>query len=185
MAQLKDVINIVSDKSESKDWQEKEIALKEVEHLYKDVSTPEEIKLATEPELLNTIVSLLKGCLDANNMTIYLVAVDATHYFFLKTLANPIVMTNLESLIEPIIMRTTDTNTRVRKKSVDLVFQVWNTKPKGQAEMNAIFGSKEQASNQSAPKIENIGSIMASVICNPDIGEKSIIGRLGLFIKRA
>lgn len=144
LAQLKDVINIVSDKSDSKDWQEKEIALKEVEHLFKEVSTNEEIQLATDPELLNTIVPLLKGCLDANNMTIYLVAIDATHYFFMKVLTNPIVMANLESLLEPIILRTTDTNTRVRKKSVDLIFQVWNTKPKGQAEINAIFGNKDQ-----------------------------------------
>lgn len=55
-------------------------------------------------------------------MTIYLVAIDATHNFFLRALTTLAVLNNLESLLEPIILRTTDTNTRVRKKSVDLIF---------------------------------------------------------------
>lgn len=119
---IKERIKCVREKSEAKEWQDKEVALKEVEQLFKEVTNQEEASLIMEQSLLETIVTLLKGCLEANNMTVYLVAVDAAHYFFNRALNNSIVMQNLEGLLEPIILRTTDTNTRVRKKSVDIIF---------------------------------------------------------------
>jgi len=36
-------------------------------------------------------------------------------------------METLPSLLRQIVLRTTDTNTRVRKKSIDLVNQIWDS----------------------------------------------------------
>lgn len=75
-------------------------------------------------------------------MTIYLIAIDVAHYFFGRTLNSLQVLQKLDCLVEPIILRCTDTNTRVRKKSVDVIFQVWNFKTKNNNELNAIFGKE-------------------------------------------
>lgn len=61
-------------------------------------------------------------------MTIYLQAVQVGSIFFGKSLASEVVQGSLQSLIQPIILRTNDTNTRIRKKSVELIYQIWDFK---------------------------------------------------------
>jgi hypothetical protein len=68
-------------------------------------------------------------CLEENNMTLYLLAVDcAAGGFIKKTLHTDIVHSYVKSLITPVILRTTDTNTRIRKRSVELINQIWDYK---------------------------------------------------------
>ena len=64
-------------------------------------------------------------------------------------------------------MHTTDTNTRVRKRSVEVINQVWDISP--------LNRKASQTSSQ----------IIANVLTDAGLNEKAIIGRLGLFIKKA
>jgi len=57
---------------------------------------------------------------------LYLSAVEVAQLFFQKAIFSDIVIGSLQSLIKPLVLKTTDTNTRVRKKSVDLIFMIWN-----------------------------------------------------------
>jgi hypothetical protein len=61
-------------------------------------------------------------------MTIYLLTVQVGSVFFEKALESDVVNGSLSSLVLPIILRTTDTNTRIRKKSVELINQIWDYK---------------------------------------------------------
>lgn len=137
-----------------------------------------------ESSFLTTCLTLLKNCLDANNMTVYLQALEVANYFFQKALQSEIVLGSLPELIEPIIMRTTDTNTRVRKRSVDIIFLVWNFKGRQGTEFHGIF-QKDAGDGPEKLTSESICGMIADVICDQQLGEKSIIGRLGLMIKRA
>ena len=65
-------------------------------------------------------------------MTIYLLTVQVGSVFFGRTLESDVVSGSLSSLVLPIILRTTDTNTRVRKKSVELINQIWDHKSANQ-----------------------------------------------------
>lgn len=146
-----DKISTVQEKGQSKDWQEKEVALREMEFLFRATHQASEEKIILESQFIQTCTDLLKSCLEANNMTIYLIAIDVAHYFFIKALNSQVVIGKLDSLVEPIILRCTDTNTRVRKKSVDVVFLVWNFKSRQNNELNSIFakdaGNKSQDSS--------------------------------------
>jgi hypothetical protein len=48
--------------------------------------------------------------------------------FFPKTLDTDSVYGSIQNLITPVILRTTDTNTRIRKRSVDLINIIWDHK---------------------------------------------------------
>ena len=65
---------------------------------------------------------LIKAGLIENNMTIYLLTLEVAGVFFAQALASEVVLGSLPGLLLPVVLRTTDTNTRVRKKSVDLVY---------------------------------------------------------------
>ena len=65
-------------------------------------------------------------------MTIYLLTVQVSSVFFERALGSDVVQGSLSSLVLPIILRTTDTNTRVRKKSVELINQIWDFKDTSQ-----------------------------------------------------
>jgi len=54
-------------------------------------------------------------------MTVYLSAIESASLFFERLLGNDAVYGSLQTLVQPIVLRTTDTNTRIRKKSVDLI----------------------------------------------------------------
>lgn len=71
---------------------------------------------------------LIKSGFVENNMTIYLLTVEVAGVFFALALASEVVLGSLPGLLLPLILKTTDTNTRIRKKSVDLIYQVWDHK---------------------------------------------------------
>ena len=74
-----------------------------------------------------TCTLILKNCLEENNIQIYLVGLQTVSVFFKKALGGfESVMESLTTLLRAIALRTTDTNTRVRKKSIDLINQVWD-----------------------------------------------------------
>ena len=74
-----------------------------------------------DDNFLQSCLILLKTCLEENNMTLYLLAVEAASLFFKKALDTDVVRGSLQSLLTSILLRTTDTNTRLRKRSVDLI----------------------------------------------------------------
>jgi len=61
-------------------------------------------------------------------MTLYLLSVEVSILFFPKTLDTDSVYGSIQNLITPVILRTTDTNTRIRKRSVDLINIIWDHK---------------------------------------------------------
>jgi len=61
------------------------------------------------------------------------------------------------------VVKTSDTNTRARKKSVDLIDYVWSNNEKKQ---------------------QQLSKSIAKVLTDPTLNEKAIIGRLGMFIKK-
>jgi hypothetical protein len=68
----------------------------------------------------------LQSSLDNNNIQIYLIAVEVVLQFILKAAQSEAVLDSLPSLIQSVALRTTDTNTRVRKRSVEAINQVWD-----------------------------------------------------------
>ena len=68
-----------------------------------------------------------------------------------------------------------------------MVNQIWDYKYQpgthDKLKLNQLRDSQEVSEMQN--KTDSIVQIIASVICDPQHGEKAIIGRLGLFIKRA
>jgi hypothetical protein len=121
----------------------------------------------------------LKQSLEENNIQIYLLAVQATAVFFTKALWYDTVLDALPTLLKAVIMRTADSNTRVRKKSVDLINQVWEANPP--TTTNTLSGKR---SGTQATK-DSISSIIAEIITDAQLAEKCIVGRIGLIIKRA
>ena len=75
-------------------------------------------------------------------------------------------MDGLPSLIQTVVLRTTDTNTRLRKRSVDLINQLWEITLNHKANLTA-------------------SQMVANCLCDAQLSEKAIVGRLGLFIKKA
>jgi len=112
-------------------------------------------------------------------MQIYIVAVQVASVFLAKALDFEIVKDSLPSIVKSIVLHTTDTNTRVRKKSVDLINQIWEHSgtSSGGGINNLMTGTKKITDN-------SISNIIATVLVDNQLGEKAIIGRLGLFIKK-
>ena len=54
-------------------------------------------------------------------MQIYLIAVDVASVFIKKVANTEAVLDALPSLLQALVLRTTDTNTRIRKRSVDVI----------------------------------------------------------------
>ena len=115
---------IVMEKSQHKDWQQRELALNAMHECFE--TTPNKI-IKESPEFLQTCTIILKSCLEENNIQIYLVGVQTASVFLQKSLNYESVVEALPTLLRAIILRTTDTNTRVRKKSIDLVNQIWDS----------------------------------------------------------
>jgi len=102
------------------------LAFKAIQDIFEEIRFDK--KEVLEEQFLQDCVILLKNGLEENNMTIYLLTVQVSSVFFEKALASDVVHGSLSSLVLPIILRTTDTNTRVRKKSVELINQIWDFK---------------------------------------------------------
>jgi len=109
---------VVVEKGHHKEWQEREVALNAMHECFE--AAPLKI-VREEQEFLVTCCVVLKNCLEENNIQIYLVGIQTASVFFQKALHFECVMEALPSLIRLVALRTTDTNTRVRKKSIDLV----------------------------------------------------------------
>lgn len=126
-------------------------------------------------------------------MTLYLLAIEAASLFFRHAIDTDVVRGSLQSLITSILLRTTDTNTRIRKRSVDIINQIWDHKPGQNRPRGGTIGDKLKFTNardsldnqNSDSRTEPMSHVIAQVICESQHGEKAIIGRLGLFIKRA
>ena len=74
-----------------------------------------------EEQFLGQCTILLQSSLDDNNMQIYLIAVDIAAVFIKKVANTEAVLDALPSLLQALVLRTTDTNTRIRKRSVDVI----------------------------------------------------------------
>jgi len=84
----------------------------------------------------------------------------------------------LPSMIKLIMLKTTDTNTRVRKKSIDLVNQIWDSNAIPNAGYTLKAGTKQRDH-------DSISIMIAQVLCDSQLHDKAIVGRLSLFIKKA
>jgi hypothetical protein len=109
---------------------------------------------------------MLITTLEDNNIQMYLVAIDVASVFLEKTLQSEAILDSLPALLKAVVVRTTDTNTRVRKRSIELVNQVWDSQFHKQSDMNS-------------------SQLIATVLTDSSLQEKAIVGRLGLFIKKA
>ena len=86
----------------------------------------------------------------------------------------------LPTLLRAIILRTTDTNTRVRKKSIDLINQVWDAS----SQVNAPVSAATKIGQKNRDE-DSISLMIAAVLCDPQLHEKAIVGRISLFIKKS
>jgi hypothetical protein len=120
-----DMQDRIVEKGQSKDWQERDLALKSMKEAFEGSNR----KLVQQEDFLTNCTVLLKSCLEENNISLYLSALEVGQLFFAKALFSEVVQNCLPSLIRPIVLKTTDTNTRVRKKSVELINQVWSQLP--------------------------------------------------------
>jgi hypothetical protein len=145
-----------------------------------------------ENELLNSqfleaCLYLLRTCLEENNISLYLLALECcSNGFIQRTIETEQVYGSLKSLLAPVVLRTTDTNTRVRKRSVELINLVWDYVPVTVARKVKLSGPRDSFDGGSTAekRSDTITGLMAQVICDPTHGEKAIIGRLGLLVKR-
>jgi hypothetical protein len=78
-------------------------------------------KAINNEDFLQNCTVLLKTCFEENNISVYLMALEVGVIFFQKVLFTEVVQGSLQGLVKPVVLKTTDTNTRVRKKSVDLI----------------------------------------------------------------
>jgi hypothetical protein len=69
---------------------------------------------------------LLKQSLEENNIQIYLIAVESASIFLTKAIEFEVVVDSISGIVKAVVLRTTDTNTRVRKRSVELINQIWD-----------------------------------------------------------
>ena len=81
--------------------------------------------MASEDEFLDQCLMLLKQSLEENNIQIYLIAMESASVFLLKTMDFEIVADSISGIVKAVVLKTTDTNTRVRKRSVELINQIW------------------------------------------------------------
>jgi len=77
--------------------------------------------LNNEDEFLSECTTLLQTALDDNNIQIYLIAVEVILQFIQKLSTTEVVYDCLQNIIQSLVLHTTDTNTRVRKRSVEVI----------------------------------------------------------------
>lgn len=133
------------------------------------------LKDILEEHFLQSCLILLKTCLEENNMTLYLLAIEAASLFFKYAIDTDVVRGSLQCLITSILLRTTDTNTRIRKRSVDLINQIWDHKPGQNKKSGGSIGDKLKFTNardsldnqNSEGRTEPMCNVIAQVICEP------------------
>jgi hypothetical protein len=117
----------------------------------------------------------LISALSDNNTSLYLVAIDLASVFFNKTLTcnYDLLFSKFAEISKPILLRSNDTNTRARKKSIDCIVGLWK-----EAFVNAKLMKHYKNSDTS------ISCKIADAIINPELQEKAIFGRLSILVKR-
>ena len=113
----------MKEKGSHKDWTQRELALNAMSELFA-LDTGD--CLEGEEEFLNECSILLQTSLNENNIQIYLIAVEVVLLFILKVASSEAVLDAFPSFLSTVVQRTTDTNTRVRKRSVEVINQVWD-----------------------------------------------------------
>lgn len=165
----------MAEKGTHKDWTQRELALTAMQECFEVI--PQKM-IREHEEFLSQCTVIIKNVLEENNIQIYLVGVQTTSIFLQKTLHFEVVMDALPSLLRSVVVRTTDTNTRVRKKSVDLVNQIWDSSA-SQGPQSVVKAQTKSRDNDS------ISLLIASVLCDAQLQDKAISGRLSLFIKKS
>lgn len=165
-------IDELMDKGKSKDWAQREIALNKIKEELKNNEDS-----ITNESFAKTSAELLGSCLEENNISIYLVAIDVVSLFFNRCLARnyEILINSLDTLIQPISLKTNDTNTRVRKKSTEVILDLWDNSFKN---INQKFSSMMQDSETS------VSSKIAILLMDAKQGEKGIVGRINAYSQR-
>lgn len=165
-------IDELKDKGKSKDWAQREIALNQIKEELKSNENA-----VTNSNFANTWVELLTACLEENNISIYLVAVEVANMFFNRCLLRnyDVLINSIDSLVQPLSLHSNDTNTRVRKKSSEVILDLWNNSFRN---INQKYASFMQDSDTS------VSSKIALILMDSKLGEKSVIGRMNVFSKR-
>ena len=165
-------IGDLQDKGKSKDWAQREIALKRIKEELKDNED-----CVIDQNFSETWVELLSSCLEENNISIYLVAIDVVSFFFNRWLMRnyDVLISNIDALIQPICLRTNDTNTRVRKKSIEVILELWD---------NSFNNINQKYSSYMQDSDSSISCKIADMLMNSKLGEKAILGRLSVYAKR-
>lgn len=116
--QLEEYKKIISEKGSHKDWTQRELALNAMQELF---STDTGDILESEEEFLTQCSIILQTSLNENNIQIYLIAVEVVLSFILKVPSSEAVLDALPSFLSNVVLKSTDTNTRVRKRSVEVI----------------------------------------------------------------
>ena len=69
---------------------------------------------------------MIRQSLDDNNKQIYLLAVECAAVFFKKFPQSQAVLDHFEKMIKSIATRVSDTNTRIKQRSHDVIGQNWD-----------------------------------------------------------
>jgi len=71
---------------------------------------------------------MIISVLEDNNINLYLMAVEVVTIYFKACLHYnyEFLLGQVEDSLHPLILRTNDTNTRVRKKSIEVITTLWN-----------------------------------------------------------
>ena len=84
--------------------------------------------LNSEDVFLDQCLMLLKQSSEENNIQIYLIAMESASLFLQKTIESEVVVDSISGIVKAVELKTNDTNTRVRKRSVELINQIWEGK---------------------------------------------------------
>jgi len=116
-------------------------------------------------------MELITTSLNESNISIYLLAVDVVNTYFSASLQVNYdnLMKSIEELLTPLLLRSNDTNTRVRKKSIEAVTSLWNGLF---SEINPKYEELVQDSETS------LSVKLFEVLTSGGLGEKAILGRL-------
>lgn len=86
-----------------------------------------------------------------------------------------VLMSTLDSMVQPISLRTNDTNTRVKNKSIDVILELW---------MNCITNINQKYMMFLQDSDTSISAKISNVLMDSKQGEKSIQGRLNTYSRR-
>jgi hypothetical protein len=86
-----------------------------------------------------------------------------------------VLISSIDSLVQPLSLHTNDTNTRVRKKSTEVILELWANSFQN---INQKYTSFMQDSETS------VSAKIACALMDSKLGEKAVIGRINVYSKR-